>query len=253
MLYKQFGSPTNPTVVLIHGGGVSWWMWRPQIEALKNDYHIVAPIIEGHGEAADTEFTSIQSSAQNIISLLDEMCGGRVLAICGLSIGAQITVEMLSQRPDIAQKAIVESALVIPLKLGKGTVPLLTASFPLIKHRWFARLQARQLYLPDRMFEDYYTDSNRMTKQSLLNISVSNAGYTIPVHFTNTTAEVAVLCGAQEYGFMKRSAQMIAQAAPHASLTIVPKCGHGVSIKYPERYISLLKRMLQNGNFNGEL
>lgn len=253
MLYKQFGNPNNPTIVLIHGGGVSWWMWQPQIGALQNDYHIITPIIEGHGEAADTEFTSIQSSAQNIMSLLDELCGGKVFAICGLSIGAQITVKILSQRPDITQKAVIESALVIPMRIGKSAGPLLAASFPLIKRRWFARLQAKQLYLPESMFEDYYTDSIRVTKQSLLNITESNAGYTLPDNFAKTAAEVAVLCGAQEYGFMKRSAQMIAQAAPHAVLKIIPKCGHGVSIKYPERYISFLTQMLQNDNFNGEL
>lgn len=253
MLYKQFGNPNHPTIVLIHGGGVSWWMWQPQIEALQNDYHIITPIIEGHGEAADTEFISIQSSAQRIISLLDELCGGNVFAICGLSIGAQITVEILSQRPEIAQKAVIESALVIPMKLGRSAGPLLAVSFPLIKYRWFARLQAKQLYLPDSMFEDYYTESIHITKQSLLNITVSNVGYTLPDNFAKTTAEVAVLCGAQEYGFMKRSAQLIAQSVPHAVLKIVPKCGHGVSIKYPERYVGFLKQMLPNSNFNEEL
>jgi hypothetical protein len=31
-------------------GGLSWWSWKPQIEALQKNYRVITPIIEGHGE-----------------------------------------------------------------------------------------------------------------------------------------------------------------------------------------------------------
>ncbi len=246
MIVKQFGNPNNPAVMLIHGGGLSWWMWQPQIKALEQEYHLLVPMLDGHGEAAGTDFLSIEDSAQKIIAFIEQSCGGRLFALCGLSIGAQITVEILSQKPNIAQKAVIESALVLPMGLGKGMDHLLSLSYPLIRKRWFARLQARQMYVPDELFEQYFADSARMSKQSLLNMTVSNVRYTLPAAFGATTAEVAVLCGAKEYGIMRRSAQLLCDSVPGAILRVVPDCGHGVSVKYPERYIRFLKLILEN-------
>jgi pimeloyl-ACP methyl ester carboxylesterase len=183
--------------------------------------------------------------AQKIILFIEQNCGGKVLALCGLSIGAQITVEILSQRPDITLKAVIESALVLPMKMGQ-LVPIISTSYPLLRFRWFARLQAKQMYLPNEMFDSYFSDSQKMTKRSLINMTVSNAEYTLPETFANTTAEIAVLCGEQELKMMKRSAQLIYNSAPSAILRVVPQCGHGVSVKYPKRYTAFLKLVLEN-------
>lgn len=50
MLFKEFGGKSLPTVFLLHGG-LSWWSLIGIIELLEKKYHIVTPIIDGHGEA----------------------------------------------------------------------------------------------------------------------------------------------------------------------------------------------------------
>ncbi|WP_246578320.1 alpha/beta fold hydrolase [Clostridium frigoris] len=50
MIFKEFGNKNMPVIIFLHGGGLSWWSWNPQIEFLQNDYCIVTPIIDGHGE-----------------------------------------------------------------------------------------------------------------------------------------------------------------------------------------------------------
>lgn len=126
MITKNYGDKSKPVIVLIHGGGLSDWMWQPQIDALQNEYHIVTVLLDGHGEAYETAFDSIEVSAQKIIDDIYENFGGKVYAICGLSVGAQITVEILSRQQNIAQKAIVESAMVIPMKHLLGVTKLVT-------------------------------------------------------------------------------------------------------------------------------
>ncbi len=46
MIFKEFGYKTMPVIIFLHGGGLSWWSWKPQIETLQKDYHIVTPIID---------------------------------------------------------------------------------------------------------------------------------------------------------------------------------------------------------------
>lgn len=242
MITKEYGDKSNPVLVLIHGGGLSDWMWQPQIDALQNDYHIMTVVLDGHGEAYETPFDSIEASAQQIIASIDQNFGGKVFAICGLSIGAQITVEILSRQKSITEKAIIESAMVIPMKHMTGiTKCMVSLSYPLAKMRWFAKIQAKQMYIPDSMFEHYFTDSSKMTKQSLLHLLLSNERYELPKEFVNTRADVLAMCGKKELTAMKKSTIAIHQTALKGELLMVPDCGHGISIKSPDNYIEIIK------------
>lgn len=115
MLFKTFGQINAPTIILLHGGGLSWWSLKPIISELEPDFHIVTPIIDGHGEDGENPFVSIENSADHLIEYIHTQCGGKVFAIGGLSIGAQILTEILSSNEKITEYAIVESALVIPI------------------------------------------------------------------------------------------------------------------------------------------
>lgn len=48
MQFREFGEAKREKIVLLHGGGLSWWNYRETAEILKNDFHIVLPILDGH-------------------------------------------------------------------------------------------------------------------------------------------------------------------------------------------------------------
>jgi pimeloyl-ACP methyl ester carboxylesterase len=250
MIFKEFGNKDKPVIILLHGGGLSWWSWKAQIEALKKDYYVVVLVIDGHGEAWDTTFVSIENSAQQVIKHIKENYNGKVFAICGLSIGAQIVVEILSRECDIAENAVIESALVYPMKMTTAlTVPMYNMCYGLIKKRWYAKLQAKTLKVPDELFENYYEDSSRMTKESLINITKSNGAYSIPSTLCNSKAKVLVLAGEKELPIMKKSAALINNTIKGSHLNVISKCGHGeISLVYPKEYLSLLQQFFTGNN-----
>jgi len=248
MYFKTFGNKDKPVILFLHGGGLSWWSWKPQIEELRYDFFVVTAIIEGHGEAAETPFVSIQKSAENLVKTINEEYGGRIFVICGLSIGAQILVEALAQKPDITEYAVIESALVIPMKIMAAlTVPLCDLCYGLIKKRWFAKLQGKTLNIPDDLFESYLEDSSRMTKESLINITKSNGNYSIPVGLKKTKAKVLILVGEKELGMMKKSAMLLNETISGSRLVIVEKSGHGeISLNASGKYLALLFELFQS-------
>jgi pimeloyl-ACP methyl ester carboxylesterase len=87
MIFREFGDKTQPTIILLHGGGLSWWAFTDIIPLLKDKYHVVTPVIDGHGDDGKTTFMSIQESAQKIVQYIDANFKGNVLALCGLSLG----------------------------------------------------------------------------------------------------------------------------------------------------------------------
>lgn len=155
MIFEQTESTSLPVVILLHGGGLSSWSTRPLAELLKNDYRVITPIIDGHGEDHSETFSSIEDSVQKLIYFIDRKHGGRVFVLCGLSLGAQIVVETLSQRSTIAEHAIIESALAFRMRAVEAlATPTYNLCCGLIKRRWFSEMQAKELLIPEGMFED---------------------------------------------------------------------------------------------------
>ena len=80
MKYKEYGKQNRDVILLLHGGGLSWWNYREAAERLQNDFRIIIPILDGHA-GSDKNFTTIEDNAAEIISFIDAEWGGSVLLI----------------------------------------------------------------------------------------------------------------------------------------------------------------------------
>lgn len=250
--FMEFGAPGTPVVFLLHGGGLSWWSCRDVVSGLQDRYFVVTPILDGHGEDGETEFISIENSAQKLLRRIDERYGGHIFALCGLSLGAQITAEALAQRPGLAEYAVIESALICPLGFSHLTQSAIRLTYGLVQRRWFAKLQAKSLALPDDMFEDYFADSKKISLKSLQNITRSNAAYTVKFTLRNTTAKVLVAAGEKEPTVMKKSAETLHETIPGSQLYLAPGLRHGeLSIAHGREYAELLVRFFSGTPFRG--
>ena len=145
MHYVEYGKENNNIILLLHGGGLSWWNYEDTAKSLQKDFHIILPILDGHAES-DKPFTTIEDNAAEIIAFIDTHFGGSVFMIGGLSLGGQILLEILSQRNNICKYAIIESALVIPSKITHSMIkPAFGNCYGLIQYKWFSKLQFKSL------------------------------------------------------------------------------------------------------------
>jgi len=243
MKYLEFGDSDKPTIVLLHGGGLSWWSLKEAKEDLQTQYHIVTPIIDGHGDDGETTFTSISDSAGKLISYIDANCHRKVFALGGLSIGAQIVTEIISMRADIAEYAIIESALVYPIKGTTAlTVPTFKLFYGLLRKRWFSKVQAKTLFVPSNKFEQYFKDSLNISKQSLINITLSNGNYSYKNSISDFKGKVLIIVGEKELGIMRKSARTLHNLISNSQLYIGQKMRHGeISLVNSREYLALIK------------
>lgn len=247
MLFKETNNRELPTIILLHGGGLSYWSLTNIVELLQVDYHVVTPIIDDHSENADETFISIEDSAKKILDYIDTKCNGKVFALGGLSIGAQIITEVLSQRNDIARYAILESALVLPIKgTTTLTVPTYKLFYGLIKKRWFSKMQAKALFVSEDMFEQYYADIMKMSKQSLINITLSNGNYKLNSNIKKTKSNIMIIVGEKELSIVKKSARILNEKIPGSTLYFSLRMGHGeFSLVHPTEYVEVIKEFFQ--------
>ena len=241
----EFGSQNGDIIMLLHGGGLSWWNYRAQAELLSDRFHVVLPILDGHA-GSDHNFISAEDNAERILSFIDREYGGSVLLIGGLSLGAQVLVEMLTRRKDICRYGIIESASVIPSGLTNKLIgPTIASSYPLIGKKWFAKTQFRYLRIREDLFEDYYRDSSKISKSNMIAFLKANTAYAIKPGFQDTPVDVRVIVGAKEQKKMLRSAELLHRMLPGSRLEIKDGLYHGeYSINQPEIYVKELLRMI---------
>ena len=245
MTVMDFGQQNTQTVILLQGGGLSWWSCRDPAEVLAEQFHVVLPVLDGHGENTEP-FVSIEENAARIIAYIDARLGGQVAAIGGLSLGGQILVEILSQRENICRCALIESALVKPMKLTHALIgPTVAMSYGLIRQKWFSKLQFAYLGLPKALFDDYYRDTCNIQKADMIAFLQANSAYTIKPALSKTKAKVKIVAGSREQKGILDSARLLHDAIPNSETQILEGLRHGEwSIHFPERYAEMLRELM---------
>ena len=241
MNYAEYGIQHPNTIILLHGGGLSWWNYREVAQLLSDRFHVVLPILDGHA-SSDAPFTSIEDNAATIIAHIDQYFGGKVLAVGGLSLGGQIAVEMLAQRPGICNAALIESALAKPMKLTHALVgPTIGISYGLIKQKWFAKMQAAYLGIPKKLFNDYFRDTCKISKEDMIAFLKSNSAYSIKPVLQDAQVKVHIVFGSKEQSSIRTSGKLLNRILPDSTLEVLPGYRHGdLSLNHPEQYAQMI-------------
>ena len=246
MKNKEYGLKNKDIIILLHGGGLSWWNYIDEIGLLEDEFHIVIPILDGHSDS-DTNFISIENNASEIINFINENYNGKVKLIGGLSLGGQVLLEILSRNPNICEYAVIESALVIPMKFTyKMIEPIFNLTYGLTKKSWFSKLQFKNLKIKNSLYDLYYEDTCKISKNNLIAFMKSNSSYELKDTLSRTRAKVLILVGSKERSIMKKSAVKIAELIPNSELEILQGYYHGdISINHADDYVERVKRLVR--------
>ncbi|MCC7424069.1 MAG: alpha/beta fold hydrolase [Planctomycetaceae bacterium] len=85
------GSP----IVFVHGFPLNHTMWDAQLEAFSGTWKVIAPDLRGFGASSVTETATMESFADDLVRMLDEMKISEPIVLCGLSMGGYIAFEFV--------------------------------------------------------------------------------------------------------------------------------------------------------------
>jgi pimeloyl-ACP methyl ester carboxylesterase len=110
MYYEEYGAPSKPSVVLLHGGMSGAQTWAGQIEPLSQRYHILVPEQQGHAHTPDLALPlTYQAMTNDTIEFLETIAGGKAHLV-GHSDGGILALFIALQRPDLLERAVVIGA-----------------------------------------------------------------------------------------------------------------------------------------------
>jgi len=202
---------------------------------------LLVPDLPGHGRSAHEPYVShARTTAELSRILVDE---GRPATVVGFSLGAQLAVQLAAQHPDLVDRVVVVSAQAVPMRATGPTLALLGATAGLARQEWFARLQARELFIPDELMADYVQTSAGISRKTLLRSVEENLRFVPPARWQRFPGAASVLVGAKEKTLMKRSATALHTALAHSTMEVVDGCGHGI----PLQRAAWLARHIESG------
>ncbi len=231
-------------VLLLHGGGCGGWMWSPLVAELDPGIRLLTPDLPGHDRSGSLPYRSHDDALKLLISLIDAEASEPVVVV-GFSLGAQLAILLASRRPDLVRAVVVISAQAEPSPFPALLLTMLGLAAPLARNEGFARLQARELFIPEALIHDYLRTSRGITRATLLASVGENVRFTIPHEWEVFPGRWLILVGVKERSVIRRSAQRIADALPGSELEIVADCGHGIPLQKPAWLARRLDSLLE--------
>lgn len=234
MFHTTSGLDAAPPVLLLHGGGVAGWMWDSLRERLEPHFAVLIPDLPGHGRSADEAYVSHTETIAALVQLLATSVPGRPVTVIGFSLGAQLAIQLASEHPELVSQAIVVSAQAKAMPFTDLTLVALGAGAPLARSPWFAKLQARALFIPPHLLDDYVRTSADITRATLLAAVGDNLRFELPAAWSTFPGRVLVMVGERERRLMRDSGDAIHAALPGSALSVVRGCGHGIPLQRPD-------------------
>ena len=115
MRFKIFGKEGAPVLMLIPGLGVSYEIFLPLIDILRDNFHIVAVEVDGFTFGSHTEFTSVDDQAIQVSEYIQSHHSGMICCAYGLSLGGKILSRVLERNEIIIKHSILDAAPLLPL------------------------------------------------------------------------------------------------------------------------------------------
>lgn len=222
MIFHEFGDKNFPHILLIHGGGNSWWNYLRQARMLSDKYHVILPTLNGHGEEYQKDYISTENSAHQIMEYIKNNCGGKLFAVGGVSLGGQIAIELLSLDSNIAEKAIIDGSICISqLKLARISMTIVKLFGKLMFSKYASKIQLglmKKMYpnmaYPEEIENYYMEDMPRINIKTLVTMyQTYMGGYRLKKAVIESKAQVLYIYGEKEMRCVKESAKLFQKNA----------------------------------------
>ncbi len=267
LAFQSSGEENEKTILFLHGGGVGGWTWDPVV-ARMHDFHCLVPDLPEHGRSMDVRPFTMQLAAGQAAELVLEQAHGGKAVVVGLSEGAQTVVQMLASTPEVIERAVVSSALLLPMG-GLGwlyTPGVLAWMFrlsvpPFRNNEWWMRLNMKySAAIPEDFFPQYKENFQIMTESQFVNLILENQKFRLPAGLEKNTVPTLVIAGKREYAVVRESARRLAAALPNARAMLLDlgqgssmRKEHNWAMNAPDLFAQAVRSFILGGELPGVL
>lgn len=249
--YEEYGDPTAPVLIILHGFFASSRNWRQIARKLAEHYHIYVLDMRNHGDSAHNPTMDYPSMVADIELFLDtrHLSSANIL---GHSMGGKAAMWLALTQPERINKLIV--ADIAPVSYRHSFDNLIQALKQLPLEQLTNRKQADSLLsgpIPESGFRQFLLQ-NLVLKEGKylwridLDIFANTADNIIAFPDTGAissyTAKALFLAGETSSYIAKESVNNL---FPNAEVKTIAKAGHWLHAEQPEAFCEAVNRFLE--------
>jgi pimeloyl-ACP methyl ester carboxylesterase len=255
--YLEWGEPSSPAILLLHGFSSTALAWRNVGEALAARYHVVALDQRGHGAS--------EWDAQGHYTIDDFVADARALSqqlhlapfvLVGHSMGGSIAYTYAAVHPEDVSRLVIEDSA--PRPADDPRPPMQPMRAPVFASRDEVVASVRQAnpqMAPDALeqrVDVYYlqrpdgTWGYRADVAGVRGALASQPGYDkLWAHVRAIQCPTLVVRAGQEPpGISPKTVDLLKEANPRIEVVTVPDAGHNIHFAHFSEFLPLLEQFL---------
>jgi pimeloyl-ACP methyl ester carboxylesterase len=234
---RESGTPDNPAVVFLHGGGLSSKSWLPVLERL-GDFYCLAPDLPEQGQSKAIPYSIIRS-AYEVADIIRQRVPGKKAHIVALSLGGPVALTLLHTAPESIDHIILSgSSGHFPrwmVELGKSTVWM----YRLFSRDYLVRATIKQQGIPDQYVDLLREDLYQSVSPDFMRHFMTELGsWEIPERVNHP---LLVVVGEKEQNASYRISRGYLERYPGACGAIALEMGHTWCLQSPELFAAMVR------------
>ncbi|NND92109.1 MAG: alpha/beta fold hydrolase [Granulosicoccus sp.] len=238
------GSPAS-TVLLLHGLGSSTRDWSDQVPALTLHHDVLLVDLRGHGQSDRPPGPYSIREMANDVAMLTEKLGFTGLHVVGLSMGAQVALQLALDHPAVVSTITVVNspASMKPRRLrDKLTVLQRNLLVQVFGMRRVGQVIASRLLPGDefierrRIFAERWAENDPAAYRASFDAILD---WDITPFLIGINQAILVIAASEDYTPLEWKKRIV-ELAPNATLMVVEGCRHAIPVERPEAFNAIL-------------
>ena len=255
--YQEFGDPTRPTLLLIHGYTASLFVWHKVAPMLADaGFHVIAVDLVGFGYSDKPRWFdySIQSQARIVSRFMNRLGIGRATLV-GSSYGGAVSMTICLDYPEFVEKLVLVDAVIndevlshpilrlaaIP-GIGEVITPFLVDSKALMRHRMRGTLAKANHHLitKDRISNVLRPLSAADGHHSVLATSRNWRANRLQEDANLINQPTLIIWGEDDSVIGIHNGYKLHKSILHSRFVVLKNCGHVPAEETPELFADLV-------------
>ncbi len=241
LVIHESGPKSAPTIVLLHGLGVSSWMWELQLPTLQDDFHCIGIDLPGNGDSYEEDWQSFGDSAAQVAEVIRQFANGGKAHVVGLSLGGYVAVQTLADHPDVVLSALASGISTQPITRPFLVRPLTSLIGMTMRIKPLVYLSGKAMGLDEEAFEMYMRDMGRLSAETVKRIYHGVFSSSLPANLAHVADRLLVVAGDKEAKAVLAGLDDVVQQHPGASVASVPNAHHIWNVEHPELFSDMIR------------
>ena len=234
---ESAGDPADPTIVFLHGLGVSSWMWAEQVEHLSDRFHCVTVDLPGNGASHEVPWRSFDDSADEVAAVIAATPAGRAHVV-GLSLGGYVAVTLTARHPAVVDNVVVSGITTAPLQPAWRNRLLTLVGAAVMRRPRLTRAYAAAMRLPREARDAMAANARVLSAATTRRIYDEIVPYRLPAAIDAQAARILAVAADHDVRSIRQGLDAFARAG--ATVAVARDAHHAWNAEHPRLFSDMV-------------